>query len=1262
MVHLGKQSSTGRAPVFVYGFAVVLTLLTLLARLSFSPWIGDGRPLLIIFFIPIIFSAYVGGLGPGLVATIVAGLGAEYYLLPPTHSFLFAKPVDVVQWLFFVGGGVLASVLTEALHRARNRAITSQRMYAVTLASIGDAVITTDARGWVTFLNPEAERLTGWKNMEAAGQPLLAVFRIINEETRAPVEDPVEKVFRTGSVVGLANHTVLIARNGAECVIDDSAAPIRQPDGTIMGVVLVFRDNTEKKKAEDMIRISEERLRFALETIHTDAWSLNLADHTAFRSLEHDRIFGYAELLPEWTYEKFLGHVLPDDRAMVDAKFQQAVKSQGDWSFECRIRRTDGEVRWIWAAGRHHQYTAEAPVQMAGIVKDITERKTSEERQRQEQTLLRTLIDLAPDFIFIKDQAGRYLVVNQSLAKCYCRQPAEMLGRTDADFLSPELAARFRAGELKTLAADSFCTIEDSVTFPDGQPCTVVTNMMAFRDAQGKVAGLVGIGRDITRQKTAEQSLRESETRLSTIFNSSPIGTVITRFADGQIWDANEVFAQSLGYRMDEILDGNFSTMRLWADPQQRAQMIELLNKQGRCKDLEVKLRKKNGTEVDRLVAVEIIHLAGEKCLLSLVQDHTERKQAEAQLLRLAAIVKFSDDAIISTTLDGIIISWNRGAEQIFGHTAAEAIGQAIQMLLPAGRHHEETEILTQIGRGENVVRFETVRIRKDGKPIDVSVTVSPLKDSSGKIIGASKIARDITEAKQAEEKIALERARFKLIFDTMPIGIAFHTIRPDGTFTGSINDAHLRICGITHDQHKPETYAKISHPDDWVVQQQFKEQVKAGLIKQFSMEKRYLHADGKVVWVNFSYQRDIYPDGTIEELTTVADITEHKRLGEQLRQSQKMEAIGQLAGGVAHDFNNILAIIQIQIDLLASEGHLLASQQDYAREIGKATQRAANLTRQLLLFSRKQQPQPRDLDLNDIVTNITKMLQRTLGEEVQLHFQLAPESLFIHADLGMMDQILVNLAVNARDAMPQGGRLVIETDAVEFDAETAARVPQARPGSYACLTVSDTGRGIPAHILPRIFEPFFTTKDVGKGTGLGLATVFGIVQQHQGWVSVYSEAGLGATFRIYLPRLATTSSLLATTPAVANVRGGNETILIVEDEPSLRAVVKTVLASLGYQVLEAPTGVSALDVWQKHRNEIQLLFTDMVMPDGMNGKELAQRLLADKPQLKVIYASGYSADIAGQDLPLQEGVNFLSKPFLVHNLAQTIRNRLDEI
>jgi two-component system cell cycle sensor histidine kinase/response regulator CckA len=299
-------------------------------------------------------------------------------------------------------------------------------------------------------------------------------------------------------------------------------------------------------------------------------------------------------------------------------------------------------------------------------------------------------------------------------------------------------------------------------------------------------------------------------------------------------------------------------------------------------------------------------------------------------------------------------------------------------------------------------------------------------------------------------------------------------------------------------------------------------------------------------------------------------------------------------------------------------------------------------------------------LDLNESINDMTKMLRRSLGEDIQLQFKFAMQPLFVHADAGMMDQTLMNLAVNARDAMPKGGQLIIETAAVEFDEVAASHSTQVRPGSFVCLSVGDTGCGISAENLQRIFEPFFTTKDIGKGTGLGLATVFGIVQQHKGWINVYSEVGHGTTFRIYLPRLARISDQKFVSPTTEPSRGGNETILFVEDEPRLRASVRNMLSRLGYHVLEASDGASALDEWKKHRDEIHLLLTDMVMPGGINGKELGERLLQENPKLKVVYASGYSAEVAAKGFPLEEGMNFLAKPFQAEKLAQVVRSCLD--
>ncbi len=400
---------------------------------------------------------------------------------------------------------------------------------------------------------------------------------------------------------------------------------------------------------------------------------------------------------------------------------------------------------------------------------------------------------------------------------------------------------------------------------------------------------------------------------------------------------------------------------------------------------------------------------------------------------------------------------------------------------------------------------------------------------------------------------------------------------------------------------------------------------------------------------------------GFAEKLLAVSrDITARRKLEEQLRQSQKMDAIGQLAGGVAHDFNNILAAIQLQAALLKMGENLSPEQNELTDDIGEAVQRAAALTQQLLMFSRKGVMREQNLDLNDSIESMLRMLRRTIGEDIQVQLKLAGQPMLLHADPGMMDQVLLNLSVNARDAMPKGGQLMIETSGVKFDELSVAGVALARPGSFVCLSVSDNGSGISPENMARIFEPFFTTKEVGKGTGLGLATVFGIVQQHKGWISVSSEVGQGTTFRIYLPRLAELSGGKSTENTSRTLPGGTETILLVEDEPALRVMVNLSLSRLGYQVLDAANGVEALAVWKEHRDEIHLVLTDLVMPGGMNGIELGARLLKEKPKLKMIYASGYSSEVAGKDFPLKEGVNFLKKPFQRAKLAQTVRAMLD--
>ncbi len=391
-------------------------------------------------------------------------------------------------------------------------------------------------------------------------------------------------------------------------------------------------------------------------------------------------------------------------------------------------------------------------------------------------------------------------------------------------------------------------------------------------------------------------------------------------------------------------------------------------------------------------------------------------------------------------------------------------------------------------------------------------------------------------------------------------------------------------------------------------------------------------------------------------------DVTRETQLEAQFRQSQKLEGIGQLAGGVAHDFNNILAVIMMQAELTGTIETLPEEVRESLAEILAAAKRAASLTRQLLLFSRKEVMQPRLLDVSEVVTSLAKMLQRTIREDVSLELHLCSKPLMTYADAGMLDQVLMNLAVNARDAMPNGGRLVIETAEKIIGAEQVALDPEASPGRFVWLGVSDTGGGIAPEVQARIFEPFFTTKEAGVGTGLGLATVFGIVKQHKGWLKVDSEVGKGTTFQVFLPVSAVPAdAAVEREKARRKPRGGSETILLAEDDAAVRKSTRMTLERNGYHVLEAADGVTAQQVWTEHHGRIALLLTDVIMPGGVDGWGLAALLQKQDPQLRVIITSGYSADIAGRALELPAGQKFIQKPCPAEQLLEAVRDCLDD-
>ena len=570
--------------------------------------------------------------------------------------------------------------------------------------------------------------------------------------------------------------------------------------------------------------------------------------------------------------------------------------------------------------------------------------------------------------------------------------------------------------------------------------------------------------------------------------------------------------------------------------------------------NIDLSGRRRDGSEFPVEISLSPVTTEKGMFVLSAIRDISARKRMEEELRRaheelyqrtveqlgeyrsrLALIIDSSEDAIIGQNLDGIITSWNKGAERIYGYAPEEVIGKNISLLVPPdeaanGLPDESSEILDKVARGEGIEHRESVRVTKDGRRLDVSISVSPLRDAKGDVIGASAIARDMTDQKRTEN---------------------------------------------------------------------------------------------------------------------------------QLHQSQKMEAIGRLAGGVAHDFNNILGIINACTEFLRDRIEPAAESSIYVENIKKAIERGSALTRQLLAFSRSSAIQPRLLDLNERLKDVSKLLRPLMGDDVEVLIVSRSPSAVVEADPGQLDQIVVNLAVNARDAMPRGGKFILETGTAKFD-EAFAEQRQAMPaGKYVVLAISDTGNGMDEATVSRIFEPFFTTKEAGKGTGLGLATVYGIVKQSAGHILVYSEPGHGTTFKIYLPSAEHKIGLLtkAEAESVGPKRQGT-TILLVEDDEVMRSLTKKVLEEHGYTVVEANDGESALESVQSYPGQIDLLLTDVVMR-RVSGPELVERLGSSHPTLKVVYMSGYTGELIAEREVLKRGVTLLEKPFTRTALLNTIHTAL---
>lgn len=621
----------------------------------------------------------------------------------------------------------------------------------------------------------------------------------------------------------------------------------------------------------------------------------------------------------------------------------------------------------------------------------------------------------------------------------------------------------------------------------------------------------------------------------------------------------------------------------------------------------------------------------------------------------LEAIANSAGTAILGTDVDGVITSWGAGAEALYGWTAEEVIGTPIVLQAPPELRGDIEAVGATLRSGRSIHGWETERLRKDGTTALVRLDLTVIRDESGAVIGVASVHRDVSEQRRVETALRAAEERYRTLVETLPLATYLVSLEEESR-TLYMSPRGAELYGIPVEDLDPARVRQLLHPDD-------RDRVVAEIARAnvtrtpLTLEYRIIRPDGSIVWLEDRSVVVANGDGPPRSQGYVLDVSERKRLEEQLLQSQKMDAVGQLAGGIAHDFNNILTAIEGYTEFALDRADGDDRLRDDLIEIRKAAARAATLTGQILAFARRQVVRARALDLNDVIDETKKLILRLIGEHVAVASRLEVPLGSVMADPGQITQVLVNLAVNARDAMPGGGRVTIETTNATVGAVEAAELGL-EPGEYVVLAVADTGVGIDAATVKRVFEPFFTTKPVGEGSGLGLSTVYGIARQSGGGVSIASEPGNGTTVRVYLPRIDGAAEPADEPESKVDAKRGRGTILLVEDEDVIRRLAGEMLERQGYTVLSAPDAVAALEL-AAEETTVDLLLTDVVMP-VMNGPELARRLVMARPSLRVLFTSGYPADAIADGGLVDGEANLLCKPFSSSELVAAVRDVLD--
>ena len=1022
-------------------------------------------------------------------------------------------------------------------------------------------------------------------------------------------------------------------------------------------------DITERKQMEQALQNSMQRYRGLIEDQSELVARLKGDGTLVFANGAFCRFFGRRE--EEILGQKWQPVAVAEDVAQIEAQLRQLSPAQPMVLIENRVCSGTGEIHWMEFINRAFFNSAGELLEIQSVGRDITERKQADDKLRESEEKFRSVVTVVGEGMVLQDAAGKITFHNPAAERILGLTANQISGRESMDprwrSVHPD-GSPFPGTDHPAMVAlrtgKAQQNVEMGVYKPNDELVWISINTEPIFDGtEPTPQAVVTSFQDITQRKQAEEEIRMVTHRLELATRAGGVGIWEYELADNRmIWD--EQMFRLYGIAREQF-GGAYAAWQAGVHPEDRQRGDDDIQAALRGeKDFDTEFRvlwPDGSTHYMRAMATVERDAAGQPVrMIGTNWDITERRRAEDDIRRLVGELKLVLDtapAGIAWLKDRQVVTANLTHDKMLGFAPGGSVGRSTRAFYADPEEYERVgrDGYAQLARGETF-HTEALLRRQDGSVFPCSLTgqaINPQNMDEGSIWQLE----DITERKRVEAALSQSYAFNDSLLRALPLGMEI--VDQEGNILFQ-NAALAQAVGG-----KPTLGQKC-----WQVYCDNREQCDKCPIKQpikigetMTMERAEV-LGGKtyeITHTGMMYQ------GQPALLEVFHDITQRKLIEAEFRQAQKMEAVGQLAGGVAHDLNNILAAQYFEIDLLPMTEPMSPGVRQGLAHVRASAERAAKLVSQLLLFSRRQRMELRDLDLNPVVDNFSKLLHRVLGEQIQLEINTRLEPLWVNADAGMIEQVLMNLALNARDAMPNGGPLLIATTVVTFAVGDALPHREMPSGRYVCLSVADQGTGIPPEVLPRIFEPFFTTKDVGKGSGLGLASVDGIIKQHQGWIDVENRPGAGVTFRIYFPALATPA--LASPPNLnpAPSLGGTETILLVEDDGSVSKLISQVLKQKGYVVWVAANGAEALKIWAEQWDAVALLLTDIIMPDGMSGLELAKQLLSKKPSLKVVYMSGYSTEFAAGKLDLRQDENFLQKPFIIDHLLKTLRNNLDK-